>query len=379
METVNHTRVCDLIKLHEIVCKYIEDCKSTLEDEVPVITKMLDELNLSTIPYGIDECIDYLDHECEKTISLNYRDFKDRMDKIEQFREEDQNIQLYSDCMLTQLDHIILSYNDLIKKPIIRFFGKAKKTQATNNDQKEIELIEEYLKILRIYFDQKLVDLFYSKSCIEIQKTVAKKTDKKVESLEDEHTNAISTNINFQDFSRVNMNQRYKYEKKCHFKDTVNQFQGVQHKFIPESVFEDVRKMIKTHGLLSNDETNPYSLVKKQHIRIFLEETDNAKYYEDFQLIYSKITGIPCPNISKYEKQLYDDFDQLVEAFFKLNLDRKNFLSNHYILRQLLKKQRVKVADDDLNTLRTPNRLREHDDIYQQCCEILGWNFSPMS
>ena len=81
-----------------------------------------------------------------------------------------------------------------------------------------------------------------------------------------------------------------------------------------------------------------------------------------------------------YEKQLYDDFDKLAKVFVTLdNVKRKNFLNNHYVLRQLLLRQGVKVKENELNTLKTASRIREHDEIYQRCCEKLGWNFVPMS
>jgi hypothetical protein len=109
-----------------------------------------------------------------------------------------------------------------------------------------------------------------------------------------------------------------------------------------------------------------------------LVATKHNSYYEDIQLIYSKITGKPCPNISAYETILYKEFDELVEAFKKLNLKRTNFLNCHYVLKQLLKRQKYRVPDGDLPCLKTPNRLREHHSIYQKCCEILGWTFSPI-
>ena len=46
---------------------------------------------------------------------------------------------------------------------------------------------------------------------------------------------------------------------------------------------------------------------------------------------------------------------------------------------QLLLKQGITVPYEDLNYLKTPNRLREHDEIYKTCCNILNWNFMPMS
>ena len=114
--------------------------------------------------------------------------------------------------------------------------------------------------------------------------------------------------------------------------------------------------------------------------RFSIYEINYSKYYEDEQLIYSKITGKEKPDISQYESKLFEDFEKLVKVFQSLeNVSRKNFLNSHYVLRQLLLRQGVKVADNALNFLRTPQRLREHDEIYQRCCEILKWNFTPMS
>ena len=129
------------------------------------------------------------------------------------------------------------------------------------------------------------------------------------------------------------------------------------------------------------DRYKKYEKVTKQHIRTFLKEIEKSKYYEDTQLIFSQITGKPKPDISKYEKILYDDFDKLVKAFISLkegSCERKNFLNSHYVLRQLLLKQGVRVSHDDLNTLKTQSRLREHDEIYKKCCELLNWKFYPM-
>ena len=115
---------------------------------------------------------------------------------------------------------------------------------------------------------------------------------------------------------------------------------------------------------------------------MFLGESNHPEYYEDRQLIWSKITGFPCPNIQRFEKGLYTDFEQLVEVFLSFPedvVDRKNFLNTHYVLRQLLLKRGIIVPEDDLNNLKTPARQRAHDDIYQMCCEKLEWNFTPLA
>ena len=188
----------------------------------------------------------------------------------------------------------------------------------------------------------------------------------------------------YNDINRINFNIKFKYDKRLHFKETINQYQGLQHKNIPQEVFNDLLDMIDKHGLCDHSKEDPrdkYAKLRKEHITMFLSESNHSIYYEDKQLIYSRITGHPCPNIQRYEKGLYSDFEQLVEVFLQLpesKVDRKNFLNTHYVLRQLLRKRGVIVPEHDLNIIKTPARIRAHDDIYQMCCERLGWNFEPL-
>jgi len=193
--------------------------------------------------------------------------------------------------------------------------------------------------------------------------------------------------VQYDDIGRVNLNQRYKYERKIHFRDTLQQFQGTQNRQINEKIYKDLEDMIIKHSLIDTKyectDIKRFHKVTKEHIRLFLSECGYYSHYEDAQLIYTKLTGKPSPNISKYEKELYNDFDELVGAFMKLPEDirknRKNFLNNKYVLNQLLKKRNIKVPEADLDSLKTPSRRREHDEIYSLCCNILGWNFTPLN
>jgi hypothetical protein len=192
---------------------------------------------------------------------------------------------------------------------------------------------------------RRFIDLEYS---IPIPQTNLFNEEQKETIDDDSYDNEFlnATNVNYNDYGRININQKYKYEKKCHFRDTLNQYQGKQNKFIPPKLFDDLNDILEKHGLLniSEDKNIKYSKVTKEHIRLFLNEIEYSKFYEDLQLIYSKLTGKPCPDINRIEKQLYEDFDKLVEAFLSLpNMDRKNFLNSHYVLRQLLLRKNIKV------------------------------------
>jgi hypothetical protein len=55
----------------------------------------------------------------------------------------------------------------------------------------------------------------------------------------------------------------------------------------------------------------------------------------------------------------------VTESAIKISLSKFKYLSGE--------------SEDDLNNLKTPARIRRHDDIYQMCCEKLGWNFTPLA
>jgi hypothetical protein len=180
--------------------------------------------------------------------------------------------------------------------------------------------------------------------------------------------------MGYKDIDHININKTYTYEKICHFKDTVMRFQSKQNKYIPDKVFDDLFDMLKNHGMYECRKTK----VSIKHVRDFLHELGYNKYYEDIQLIWSKITGNPTKDISHLEERLYKDFNDLVSVFYSLYNNRKNFLNSQYVLKQLLRRYHYEVKDTDLIMLKTTARIKEHDEMYEKCCEILNWNFRPL-
>jgi len=412
----------DILQVNEKILKFFLNEK----DNIPVYQKIVSILIWcclkGNIPYGITS-----EKEKIKDISnmyeddpfpdkkypkeeYTYREYKNMFDFIVELDKYIKDFEFNETMYNLNTDPIITSYKNFLNKPqVSSFIGKS---QEKNNkvvfdsiikyntifqelkDKTNIVLnhkMEYYFKkfikskfktTYKLYnpFDEKGLETRYK----EAKKSTKKKSRCKCfEKSEDSNGNImckncgniyndIEDNINYNDYSRINIVQRYHYEKKCHFRDTINQYQGKQNRYIPESVYSDIKYMISMHGLSVEKLTI-------NHINTFLKETGNFKYYEDKQLIYSNIVGKHKPDISKYEKLLYEDFDKLVTVFLKIKGQRKNFLNSHYVLRQLLLKQGVKIPDDHLNSLSTPARLREHDEFYERCCDILGWNFTPLA
>jgi hypothetical protein len=292
---------------------------------------------------------------------------------------------------------IVEQYQKLIAIPVKTSFIKSSVT-SKKNDQEITLLIDNYLDItLELFSDY---DIIYN--LIKKNIKIANKNQSVCEcgndtdfiykfntyricencGLETDYIICTVENSTYNDLQQINLNQRYTYEKICHFKDTVNQFQAKQNKHISDKVFQDLYDMINKHDLIVKNTTDnkiKYSKVTKQHIRDFLYETNNNKYYEDIQLLWCKITENEPPNITELEKSLFEDFEKLVNAFLSIpDTNRKNFLNSQYVLKQLLRRYNYFVKDTDLNMLKTPARLREHDEIYEKCCDILNWNFQPL-
>lgn len=193
-----------------------------------------------------------------------------------------------------------------------------------------------------------------------------------------------SIQSSYKDSNRVNVNQKYRYKRTAHFRDTVVQYQGKQNKKIPKKVYDDLtkefRKMnipIKGDEPISNKEN--YNIrISKKLIYLMLKKTGNNSYYEDIHFIHAYFTGEPLHDIHNIEKDLFKDFDKIIEIYDGMNIKRKNFLNSQYILFQLLKRYKVKVEEHDFEILKTTERLKVHDDIYKQICEQLGWTFVPL-
>jgi len=419
----------DVLYIHNRVNKYFNDEKENIFDYEKLIKRILTDLRSVDIPYGLSQKLlqdfDLLKNIYSDTLkgkrikeSFTYKEFSDLISFCKELYTHISLLQdKFEDYDVLTSTHV-QEYTRLMNEPTnMSFIGK--KIKDTSEMDKIVDDYHNTLKTLiknkKIFFEIVVPDPYKDKlkksSLIKNNNSIwnpknIKQSVKKTKTIKlcdcpkggDDfiennqlvcgvcgtvYNTSCSENITFHDYSRVNFNQKYHYEKILHFRDTINQYQGKQNKNIPEEVYKSLEDMLEKHGLVNVNETDKlkrYERVTKEHIRMFLAENKHVNFYEDKELIFSKITGKPKPDISKYEKQLYEDFDKLAKIFVTLdNVKRKNFLNNHYVLRQLLLRQGVKVKENELNTLKTASRIREHDEIYQRCCEKLGWNFVPMS
>ena len=351
----------DIINLHNKVIKLYKQNKTNLN----LYEKELIELNnlLKTeIPITIREKI------------------KKQLIILKNFINDIKNNTSYS-FYIMESTPIIDEYNDSINKPITIDFMSSRKS----NNKPNYELINRYIEIYnkyntKIIYDNKLDICIHCKESSPIE-TI----DNIVICKNCGHTvNILIQHSSFKDSERINIIPKYTYNRKSHFKDCINQYQGKQQVNIKDIVYEDLKKQFELNHLLVGDENSSkeerYSKITKKHIHLFLKETKHSKHYEDINLIYSTLTGKKANDLSHIENYLMEDFEKLTYAYdilYKKNkhIERKSFINSQYVLYQLLIKHKYPCNKEDFNILKTTDRQSFHDDICKELFKYLGWNF----
>ena len=283
---------------------------------------------------------------------------------------------------VTETAEIIEKYKEILNSPIkINFMGKISK----NNDEKE-ELIEKYIKIANKYvnitINKKYKDKIICNSCKSKEFDII---DNNIHvCVNCSAQQVIMKNISsYKDIDRVNISSKYIYDRRIHFRDCINQYQGKQNSTIPEKVYDDLEDQFELHYLLVGDKNTPkhirFQNILKEHINIFLKELNYSKHYENVNLIHYNITNKKPDDISHLEDKLLEDFDTLTEYYDKhyKHIDRKNFINTQFVLYQLLLKARHPCNKEDFTILKTLDRKTFHDEIMSNIFMQLGWNFVP--
>jgi hypothetical protein len=281
---------------------------------------------------------------------------------------------------------ILEKYKSILKKPQkINFIGKTVK----HNKEKDV-LIASYLEIANKYVQ---IDYNFNFTSDKKDKIVCKNCNNSKDfeiqegniyiCLQCSAQQFILKNVtSYKDINRVNISSKYIYDRKIHFRDCINQYQGKQNSTIHQDVYNDIEKQLELHYIIDPTITNKkekFKNVTKEHITIFLKDLGYTKHYENVNLIHYNLTGIKPDDISYIEDKLLTDFDIITEAYDKLfkHLDRKNFINTQYILYQLLLRHKHPCKKEDFSILKTIDRKNFHDEICKQLFEYINFTFHP--
>jgi len=348
----------------------IKDSFKSKKAELPnlkIRLKNLESLNIENIPRRI-----------RSDITSSISSLKKQISTIEEGIEET--------FYIVKSSEILEEYKKILSIPItISFSNNKKKT----NKEKEA-LINKYLELAESYIHIKRKEKKDKR-----KKITCPECHNKDEFEQPDETTIICINcgvqqdignkISYKDVDRVNISTKYSYDRKVHFRDCINQYQGKQNATIDNKVYKNLEEEFERHHLLIGDKNTSrdqrFSKITKEHISIFLKELKLTKHYENINLIYFNMTGNKPDDISHLEEQLLHDFDLLTEVYdkkFRSKIERTNFINTQYVLYQLLQKYKHPCRKEDFILLKTIERQNFHDEITRECFEELGWNHASL-
>ena len=333
-------------------------------------------------------------YELEQTRDRNkisVSSYKNLISNIEELKEKIREISLNDNLnfYIIKTAHLLEKYKNILQTPIkISFIGRVK-----NNNKEKNNIITQYLDIAQLYIEG-------------IQNTL---TPESTQIICNNCSNKLFFDIidysiyicilcgsqqeillhtsSYKDIDRVNITIKYTYDRKVHFRDCINQYQGKQNSTIDPEIFTQLIDQFYKHNLLVGDKYMSREIqcskITREHIHIFLKELQYTKHYENVNLIHYQITGIKPDDISYLEDKLLDDFDILTDLYDKKfknkpGFERKNFINTQYVLYQLLMKYKHNCKKEDFTILKTTDRKSFHDDIAKILFEDLGWNMAPI-
>lgn len=360
----------DILEIDEkIKNSFLEERK-----KLPSMKNHLSELQQTISNININN---RLYNEIQKNIS----DLQENINKLED------NIDMNFYIMETA--ELIIAYKIILVTPIKVSFIKT--VNNNNNNSKKREIINKYIDLAQKYTN---IPLKINRKETKTRKECEQCNNKKEFILEDNiyiccecgnQLNIIQYTTSYKDVDRVNISTKYTYDRKVHFRDCINQYQGKQNCTIESRVYEQLEQIFERHHLLIGDKKTRkeirFSKITKEHILMFLKELSFSKHYENVILIHYTLTGKKPDDISHLEDKLLSDFDLLVETYdklFKNKVSRVNFISTQYVLYQLLLKHKHPCKKEDFVILKTMDRKSFHDNIASELFATLNWSFTPL-
>lgn len=194
-------------------------------------------------------------------------------------------------------------------------------------------------------------------------------------------TELNNVSVNYGDVKRLNISQKNPHDKKNHFSECIDRYQGKQKVSLPDDLLERIEGYLDLYAITMTaaNRADKFVKVKKDHIKLILKSLELYKQHkEDINVIYRLITDKPLPSIDHLKRRLLEDFDTFDCRYNQLFSKIEKSAYHYYlILYELLCSYKVPCNKADFNFLKTAERKSQHDQKYRQVFESLGWNYTP--
>ena len=191
---------------------------------------------------------------------------------LEEINEIESNNRL--NFYLVETTELINKYRDILNTPLkMNFVGKI----ITNNSEKQ-QIIQSYLDVVQKYskHHSNANNMIIGKK----EKIACNycKNSKKFDTIENDiicmqcssQQTMVTYQSSYRDSDRINISPKYEYDRKIHFRDCINQYQGKQNSTVEPCVYKDLEEQFKIHYLIEGGEITPKHLkfkrITKEHI-----------------------------------------------------------------------------------------------------------------
>ena len=355
--------------------------KNYFRDEINQLGKLEDELKELIVTR--ERLVGKTHDNVIKTLDTNIENKKQRISLI----REERTLSIYLSKTSSCIEEFRVILNTSEK---INFF----KRNVESKSDKKIAVIKKYIdniRYLNLDDNELMAEIKESRLLVDQQEEKKEKCDECSNDSFDEteryrickscgsQEEIIAYASSYKDADRVNISNKYIYDREIHFRDCMNQYQGKQNCNIEKKVYDDLEREFKNHGLLleGNTKEERFANITRIHVSAFLHELGYSKHYENVILIHYNMTGKPPDNIKHLEDVLRDEFNLLVETYNKLyaNNARKKFISTHLTLYQLLLKHRHPCNKEDFIMLKSTECKAAHFDTLRILFDELGFEF----
>lgn len=137
------------------------------------------------------------------------------------------------------------------------------------------------------------------------------------------------------------------YERGGNFQNIVKKFQGTFHVKIPEQVIDSLKEEINSYKGITIDN------ISKRDLFVIMKQLSLTEYYDHINTIYYMLTGIPPPDLSEYENNLYLRGCYLDEIYDEIKAPgRTKFLHGLSLLWIFLKNEGYEPDMNDFCTMK---------------------------
>jgi hypothetical protein len=179
------------------------------------------------------------------------------------------------------------------------------------------------------------------------------------------YTSSVLINgFSYKDRQEMDISNKFIYKRINYFTETINQIQANENIKLPDELVDKIKKELCKRNIRDSSKLKPYLLKK------ILKEIGESKYYENINLIISKLCNkkplvIPVNIVDKLKEM----FLAIQKPFERLKGDRTNFFSYPYILYKFCELLDLTEYLQYFQLLKSREKLNKQDAMWKKVIE----------